>query len=174
MAAGTLNIEIGGTTAGTDYDQLVVTGQATLDGTLNVRLVNGFMPNLDDRFQVLVFGSRKGDFAVEIGLDLGAGLRLDPQYDAGGLSLVTTGGNGPPSPGGAGSNGRHVPTWDQAALSLLPVELASDRLWQARAVTKSGTHTSEALDMVFRLWAERAAHVGKPWVAHPLSDLDAI
>jgi hypothetical protein len=40
-ANGVLNIELGGPNAGTDYDQLVVSGQALLAGTLNVSLING-------------------------------------------------------------------------------------------------------------------------------------
>src|SRR5207253_6719188 len=43
-AGGSLNIEIGGLTVGTQYDQLVVTGNATLAGTLNATLINGFTP----------------------------------------------------------------------------------------------------------------------------------
>ena len=43
-AAGVLNIDIGGLVAGTGYDQLQITGAATLDGTLNVQLVGGFTP----------------------------------------------------------------------------------------------------------------------------------
>lgn len=41
---GTLNIELGGTTQGTDYDWLSVNGAATLGGTLNINFVNGFTP----------------------------------------------------------------------------------------------------------------------------------
>ena len=55
--------------AGTQYDQLRVGGSATLDGTLNVSLANGFTPADLDSFQVLTFGSRSGDFAVKNGLD---------------------------------------------------------------------------------------------------------
>ena len=101
-AQGTLNIAIGGTTAGTDYGQLNVTGLATLNGTLNVALTNGYLPNAGDSFQVLLFGSVSGDFATENGLNLGNGLQLDPEYSAGGLTLVTIAGTPPPG-GGASS-----------------------------------------------------------------------
>jgi hypothetical protein len=63
-AAGVLNIEIGGTRPGVDYDQLVITGTATLDGTLNVSLINPFMPPSGATFQILTFGSGTGAFAV--------------------------------------------------------------------------------------------------------------
>jgi hypothetical protein len=151
-----------------------VTGLATLDGTLNVSLVNGFLPNLDDRFQVLLFGSHIGNFSAENGLDVGGGLRLDPQFDAGSLTLVTTGGNAPPPPGGAGSNGsRHIPTLEQAALSTLPVDLAGGNLWQAGAVANNGNKAGDGLDMFFQLMAESAENVGKHCMAYQLSDLGA-
>jgi hypothetical protein len=88
-ASGSLGIRIGGVTPGGQFDQLNVSGSVTLDGVLNVSLVVGYTPDLGDSFQILTFGSRTGDFAFKNGLDLGGGLRLDPQYDAGSLTLVT-------------------------------------------------------------------------------------
>ena len=41
---GVINLKLGGTTAITQYDRLAITGSATLGGTLNVALVNGFLP----------------------------------------------------------------------------------------------------------------------------------
>jgi hypothetical protein len=87
-AAGELDVNLGGTTAGTQYDQLAVTGAATLDGILAVKLVNGFSPSLGASFQVLVFGSRTGDFANKDLPDLGSSLFLDPVYDGIHLTLV--------------------------------------------------------------------------------------
>ncbi len=63
-ADGTLNIEIGGRTAVTEYDQLAVTGSATLDGTLNVTLINGFRPDIGDVFQIITPASFSGEFAT--------------------------------------------------------------------------------------------------------------
>jgi len=42
--AGVLSMDIGGLLAGDEYDQLVVSGTATLGGTLNTSLINGFVP----------------------------------------------------------------------------------------------------------------------------------
>jgi hypothetical protein len=64
-AAGTLALDLGGTTAGIDYDQLHVNGAATLDGTLQVSLIGAYAPAAGDSFAVLVCGSRVGDFAME-------------------------------------------------------------------------------------------------------------
>jgi hypothetical protein len=62
-ATGTLDVRIGGTQAGTDYDQLVVNGLATLAGTLQITLLNGYQPQPGDQFQPLLFGSGSGTFA---------------------------------------------------------------------------------------------------------------
>ena len=69
-STGALNIQVGGLTAGTEHDQLNVDGVATLSGTLNVALINGFSPADGDTFEVLTFGSRSGDFDTKNGLDL--------------------------------------------------------------------------------------------------------
>jgi hypothetical protein len=61
---GTLNIELGGLTPGTQYDQLKVTGAASLAGTLNVSLINGYIPNVGDSFTIMTHGSRTGNFGT--------------------------------------------------------------------------------------------------------------
>ena len=86
--AGVLNIEIGGYVPGVGHDQLNVSGVATLAGTLDVRLVNGFRPQPCDRFQIVTYGSRSGTLGALSGMDLGGGLFLRPVYTAGDLSLV--------------------------------------------------------------------------------------
>ena len=54
LSAGAfLDIEIGGTTAGTQYDQLIVTGTVTLGGTLTSRLINGFNPATGATFTII-------------------------------------------------------------------------------------------------------------------------
>jgi hypothetical protein len=86
-ASGALSIELGGTTAGTQYDQLRVGGSATLNGALNVSLVPGFLPADGNSFQVLTFGSRSGDFAMKNGLDLGNHSVLTPTFNPTNLTL---------------------------------------------------------------------------------------
>jgi hypothetical protein len=51
--AGELRIELGGTTLGSTYDVLTVTGDVRLDGDLTVASLNGFVPDGDDSFTVL-------------------------------------------------------------------------------------------------------------------------
>jgi hypothetical protein len=84
-----LFIELAGPEAGTQFDQLQVTGTATLDGTLSVSLLGGYFPAPGDAFAVLTFAGRVGDFAAYTGLDLG-GVFLNPVYDATSLTLVAT------------------------------------------------------------------------------------
>jgi hypothetical protein len=61
---GTLVVEIGGTIAGSQYDQLIVNGNATLDGNLSVTLVDGFVPAGGETFTVVQSsGSVSGAFA---------------------------------------------------------------------------------------------------------------
>ena len=50
---GTLDIEIAGTTPGSQFDTLDITGHATLDGTLSVSLLNGFTPASGTVFEII-------------------------------------------------------------------------------------------------------------------------
>jgi T5SS/PEP-CTERM-associated repeat protein len=85
-----LQVELGGTTAGSQYDQLAVTGAAALDGGLRVAVINGFTPQAGNRFDILTYGSHTGDFASFSGLDLGNGLALVPDVTPTTYSLVVT------------------------------------------------------------------------------------
>ncbi|HXI03075.1 MAG TPA: hypothetical protein VNI57_07845 [Candidatus Saccharimonadales bacterium] len=62
--AGSLDVSLGGTNGGTDYDQLLLTGTgvASLGGTLNVDLVNGFTSTGGDSFTLMTFTSATGAF----------------------------------------------------------------------------------------------------------------
>lgn len=62
-AGGILRIELGGHNPGTQYDQLVVGGNASLTGTLDLTSINGFDPQLGDQFQILTCGSQTGQFS---------------------------------------------------------------------------------------------------------------
>jgi hypothetical protein len=56
-------IELAGTTTGTEYDQLVVIGDLALDGTLEVSLINGFIPSVGQSFNILDWGGLAGTFS---------------------------------------------------------------------------------------------------------------
>jgi len=63
-STGILNLEIGGSTPVTEYDQFAVSGSAALDGALNLTLINGYRPKVGDVFQIISFGSFTGQFAT--------------------------------------------------------------------------------------------------------------
>ncbi|MCX5675298.1 MAG: autotransporter-associated beta strand repeat-containing protein [Planctomycetota bacterium] len=87
--ASSVEIELGGTTPGAEHDQLNVAAQATLDGTMNVVLINNpYRPTHNDAFAVITYGSRNGTFDTITGLDLGSRLTLVPTYGAADLTLT--------------------------------------------------------------------------------------
>lgn len=92
-SGGSLNLELGGTIVGTEYDQLVVTGSAALGGTLNVTPINGFTPTVGDSFTLLSYGTHTGKFTTENLPDLDPGLRwqIDYHSDAVVLEVVEVG-----------------------------------------------------------------------------------
>ena len=57
-----LHCAIGGTSAGTGYGRLQVSGTVTLNGALGVSLANGFIPTTNDLFTVLTATTRNGTF----------------------------------------------------------------------------------------------------------------
>src|SRR5262249_36066354 len=61
-ASAALDIDIGGYTAGSGFDQLNISSQAALAGTLNINLLPGFTPNIGDSFTIITYGSHTGDF----------------------------------------------------------------------------------------------------------------
>ncbi len=63
---GTLQIELGGITPGTGYDQVVVSGTANLGGTLDVRQFGAFVSPPGATFQVVKAGTVNGTFTNTI------------------------------------------------------------------------------------------------------------
>jgi YVTN family beta-propeller protein len=85
---GTLDIALGGTTPGAQYDRLGVSANAVLGGSLNVTLTNGFTPALGDTFTVMTFVSRSGAISGLTLPGLGGGLALDTVFTPTALRLV--------------------------------------------------------------------------------------
>jgi len=64
FSPGTLAIELGGTTAGTEYDELTATNIADLfDGSLELSLIDNFVPAATDTFEILTALLITGSFA---------------------------------------------------------------------------------------------------------------
>jgi hypothetical protein len=65
---GALDVTIGGTTAGTKFDQLNVSGTASLNGTLNITLASGYTPAIGNTFDILNASTINGSFSTVNGL----------------------------------------------------------------------------------------------------------
>jgi hypothetical protein len=65
-AMGVLNIKIGGDSPGTGYDQLVINGQTSLGGTLNIRVIGTFTANT---FLLLLFSSTDNTMFATVNFD---------------------------------------------------------------------------------------------------------
>jgi T5SS/PEP-CTERM-associated repeat protein/autotransporter-associated beta strand protein len=77
----TLLAEIGGTSKGAQYDALAITGAANLDGTLDVSLINSFVPASGNSFELLhANGGIVGAFKQVSLPTLGAGLAWNVVY----------------------------------------------------------------------------------------------
>ena len=92
---GTTLIEIGGIAgAGVDpngWDQVNVSGAATLGGTIQIALYNGFIPSLGNSFLIFTWGSVTGQFANWLntaGIPGHPDWAFQPTYSASGLTLT--------------------------------------------------------------------------------------
>jgi len=82
--------QLGGTTAGTDYDQIAATGALNLNGDLRIEFANGFTPGGEDTFTLLTGASRAGTFSAT---NAPAGYQAEVTYTGNSvvLKLVETG-----------------------------------------------------------------------------------
>ena len=83
---GTLSLDVGGNTVGTQYDKLAVSGAVTLAGTLGADLINGFLPTLATSFQPLTATAISGTFGA-LNLNLGNGETFLPTQTTTSLNL---------------------------------------------------------------------------------------
>ncbi|WP_309386007.1 beta strand repeat-containing protein [Cerasicoccus frondis] len=87
-SSGELVLELGGTTAGTEYDVLTVTGTVTLAGALTIDLIDDFTPNVGDSFTVLNYTTLV-DNGVSLSLpDLSDGLAWSSDWGSTSLTLT--------------------------------------------------------------------------------------
>ncbi|MEM1041122.1 MAG: T9SS type A sorting domain-containing protein [Bacteroidota bacterium] len=86
-AEGALAIEFGGTTAGSGYDRLAVTGEAALGGTLRLVRLVGYTPMVGEAYTLLTAAALTGTFdAVEGPPDV----ELDVRYTATAVTATVT------------------------------------------------------------------------------------
>jgi hypothetical protein len=86
---GTLQIGIAGLSPGLQYGQLNVSGHANVAGSLVIDLLNGFVPQTGDSFEVLTSSTTTGGFdtPAPLAFDLGGGNRLNGGWDRGNFWL---------------------------------------------------------------------------------------
>jgi hypothetical protein len=87
----TLTVNIGGATLGTTYDQLNITGAATLTGsTLTVAFVNGYTPVSGATFTILDAASLTGTFATSNLPTLSSSLVWSTSYNPSAGTVILT------------------------------------------------------------------------------------
>ncbi len=153
-----LEIGLAGSMIDTTYDHLVVSGIATLGGTLDVNLIGAFEPEVNQQFTVLSAGTLSGQFGnadALTGLVTDDGLEFGVSYNANQVTLTyeglscttqwTNGSGGNWSDSGNWSNG--VPTTtDDACVVLEGTYLVSaDVDVDVKALTIGGASGAQTL-----------------------------
>lgn len=89
-ALSSVEIEIAGIAAGTEYDRIETMGNASLEGELFVELLDGFAPDLGDVFEVVAADSVSGTFANTVFPSFDPLLKLEVvyQFDSVALAVV--------------------------------------------------------------------------------------
>jgi len=86
-SSGALLMEIAGT-GPENFDSLAITGAASLDGLLNISLLDGFLPSATDSFAILTAGSLSGTFDNVSGNKINfTGGTFDVAYSPSGVTL---------------------------------------------------------------------------------------
>jgi len=129
---GILNIDLGGTNAGTTYDVLNISGAASLGGTLNVDLLTGFTPVAGDSFDILNSSADSNMFTTT-NLPTVAGDHWTISYNSTGVVLNLVAGPVPPGAANPASKG---------TISGAPATRASR---SAGAVTSTTTNEPSAI-----------------------------
>ena len=89
LSSGTLNANIGGTTVGTQYSQLKISGKASLGGTLAVTLINSFTPAVGQTFTVLTAaGGFGGTTFTNTTIAINSSEQFDVSYTSTGVVLT--------------------------------------------------------------------------------------
>ena len=86
-STGTTHVDIGGTAA-TQFGLVAVTGAATLAGRLDVQFAIGYTPVVGDRFKVMTYASKTGQFGTIQVRGLATGFAVTPEYNGTDLTLV--------------------------------------------------------------------------------------
>jgi hypothetical protein len=118
-SSATLDLQLGGTTPCTGYDEYSVGGTLTLvQPTLDVTLTNGFVPAAGESFTILSWGSLSGTFGTVTLPALSAGLTWNTSalYTTGTISV------------GSSESSAPMPLWALGVLGAGFLGIASRRL----------------------------------------------
>jgi hypothetical protein len=87
---GALSVELAGLSPDTEHDQLIVTGNVSLNGIANVQLLAPYSPAATEAFEIISSGGTiSGEFSEVAGAYVSRSLVFSPQYTANAASLVT-------------------------------------------------------------------------------------
>ena len=90
-AVGALDTNIGGASAG-QFGVLNVAGTATLGGTLNISLLNNFVPTVGATFEILTAKQVKGTFATVNGTAINSSEHFTVTYNSDNVTLTVVSG----------------------------------------------------------------------------------
>jgi len=93
LATGIMDVQIGGVNPGTQYSQLTVTGPVSLQGTLNIKLINKFKPQVGETFTILTSPSSiAGTFATVNGTSISGTEHFAVAYNSDSVVLTVESG----------------------------------------------------------------------------------
>jgi hypothetical protein len=82
-----LNVAIGGNTVGTQYSQLAVSNGIALDGVLNIKLINNFVPTIGSTFTILKGTAVSGTFSTVNGTSINSSEHFQVNYNSNSVTL---------------------------------------------------------------------------------------
>ena len=87
-SSANLLLSIGGTAPGDEYGHISFSTPLAANGTLSVSTRNGFLPSPGESFKLLSYPAATNNFGCLVGLDLGGGILLQPEFRSGNLALL--------------------------------------------------------------------------------------
>jgi hypothetical protein len=115
QTTGALDIDIGGTTVGTQLDRLTISSAASLNGTLNLDLINSFVPTVGETFDILNASKVTGTFSTVTGTAINSSEHFTVVYNPTNVTLDVVSGASPHS----GFASYDSPTPEPSTLLLL-------------------------------------------------------
>lgn len=89
-ASGSMTFDIASLSS---YDKMNITGQARLNGMMTLDLLNGYVPQVGNLFEIMTFASESGTFSNVVGLPINGQEHFVLEYNSNNLTLdVVSGG----------------------------------------------------------------------------------